>query len=109
MRPMPSSDRLPMEEPETSTSHAAAFCEVEKCEPRGSRHFVVHVQAPRFVVEVTTSGRDAAGRRSAVIRRVCVPNSWSGDYHRCGRLLGAALKYFETPPRAAANPRRASR
>jgi len=77
------------------------FCRVERRGADGkTRHFVVHTQSPRFVVEFE-SARTAAGKEAAVIRRVCVPNSWAGDYHRCARQLGDAAEFFsatDTPP-----------
>lgn len=81
-----------------------AFCHVEKNEEHGrTRLFVVHTQAPRFVVEMEPAGEPGG---EGVIKRVCVPNSWSGDYDRCGRLLGAAVAFFQSPPRPAGRRRR---
>lgn len=75
-----------------------AFCHVERCERSGTRHFVVHTDSPRFVIEMEATSVAADGRRAGVIKRVCVPNSWAGDYHKCGRVLGAAVAFFESPP-----------
>jgi hypothetical protein len=75
------------------------FCHVEKRERSGSKHFVVHTSSPRFVIEIEAAGGVTPdGHRSGVIKRVCVPNSWAGDYQKCGRALGAALAFFESPP-----------
>ncbi len=60
-------------------------------ERRGTeRHYVVHTHDPRFTLELTPDrdAPDQVGR--GVIKRVCVPNSWAGDYGQCGKLLGAA-------------------
>jgi len=29
-----------------------------------------------------------------VIKRVCVPNSWAGDYGQYGKVLAAAQEFF---------------
>jgi hypothetical protein len=94
---MPQPPRHPERTAETVSFSAAPFCHVEKRGPDGSTHYVVHTQAPRFVVEVEHGG--SAGQ-PGVIRRVCVPNSWVGDYHRCGRLLAAAVAQLDPPPSA---------
>ena len=74
---------------------ASPFCHVERRGDDRSRHYVVHGESPRFVAEIEAV--DVPGeKRRGVIRRVVVPNSWSGDYHRSGKLLGAALAFFET-------------
>lgn len=72
------------------------------------RHFVVHTESPKFLVEFDHAAAPAADagaappsgsgrartRERPVIRRVCVPNSWAGDYHLCARKLGAAAEFF---------------
>lgn len=95
---MPPPSRFASPEDAGSRSGAGAFCGVVKDERGGNhRHFVVRTEAPRLVVEFEApapAGATAAG--GAVIRRVCVPNSWAGDYHQPARLLGAAVAYFES-------------
>ncbi len=75
---------------------AAPFCHVEKRGEGVSRHYVVHDEAPRFVAEIEAVATAPGEKRRGVIRRVVVPNSWSGDYHKSGKLLGAALAFFES-------------
>lgn len=73
-------------------------------ERRGhERHYVVHTQDPKFTLELSPDhdAPDRVGR--GVIRRVCVPNSWAGDYGRYAKLLGAAQQFF-----AESNPARHS-
>jgi hypothetical protein len=64
-------------------------------ERRGlERHYVVHTHDPKFTVELTPD-REAADRiGKGVIKRVCVPNSWAGDYGQYGKLLAAAQDFF---------------
>lgn len=58
------------------------------------RHFVVHTHDPKFTLELTPD-RDAPDRVGrGVIKRICVPNSWAGDYGRYAKLLGAAQEFF---------------
>ena len=62
---------------------------------RGSgRHFVVHTHDPKFTLELKPDPEapDRVGR--GIIRRICVPNSWAGDYGQCAKLLGAAQEFF---------------
>lgn len=79
-----------------------------------SHHYVVHTQSPTFLVEFDApatapggakSGSVAQGKSLPVIRRVCVPNNWAGDYHQCARQLAAAAEFFAAttaPDEAAA-------
>ncbi len=60
----------------------------------GGRHFVVHTHDPKFTLELApdADAPDKVGR--GVIKRVCVPNSWAGDYARYAKLLAAAQDFF---------------
>lgn len=74
-------------------------------ERRGQdRHYVVHTHDPKFSVELTPDREAADEVGQGVIKRVCVPNSWAGDYGRYAKLLTAAQQFF-----AASNPGGASR
>jgi hypothetical protein len=55
---------------------------------------VVHVGEPKFTMELALDGEapDKIGR--GIIRRVCVPNSWAGDYGRCAQALFTAQEFF---------------
>jgi hypothetical protein len=70
------------------------FMRIEREERGGSRHYVVHTHDPRFGMELTPGpvgpGQDGHG----VIRRVCVPNSWAGDYGQYAKLMTAAQDFF---------------
>ncbi len=61
---------------------------------RQTRHFVVHTDEPRFTLELEPdpAAPDKIGR--GLIKRVCLPNSWAGDYGRYTRLIGAAQEFF---------------
>ena len=64
-------------------------------ERRGcERHFVVHTLDPKFTLELAADQEapDRVGR--GVIKRLCVPNSWAGDYGQYGKLLAAAQEFF---------------
>jgi len=64
-------------------------------ERRGQeRHYVVHTHDPKFTVEFTpdTAAPDRVG--AGVIKRICVPNSWAGDYGKYAKLLVAAQEFF---------------
>lgn len=58
------------------------------------RHFVVHTHDPQFTLELTPD-REAPDRvGQGVIKRLCVPNSWAGDYGQYAKLLAAAQDFF---------------
>lgn len=64
-------------------------------ERRGiERHYVVHTHDPKFTVELTPDREAPDKVGKGVIKRVCVPNSWAGDYGQYGRLLAAAQEFF---------------
>jgi len=76
------------------------FVRVDR-ERRGQeRHFVVHVQDPKFTLELMPddTAPDQAGR--GVIKHLCVPNSWAGDYGQYAKLLAAAQDFFAQSGRA---------
>jgi hypothetical protein len=61
---------------------------------RPGQHYVVHTADPRFTLELAPD-REAPDRIGhGVIKRVCVPNSWAGDYGQYGKLLAAAQEFF---------------
>lgn len=70
------------------------FLRIEREEHGGSRHYVVHLEDPKFSVELTPDREapDKIGR--GVLKRVCVPNSWAGDYGKYAKLIGAAQEFF---------------
>ena len=65
------------------------FLRIEREEREGSRQYVVHTEDPKFSMELTPDGSapDKIGR--GVIKRVCVPNSWAGDYGM-GKHVGSS-------------------
>lgn len=64
------------------------FIRIERIEGGRPRHFVVSRREPGFSVEVIPAD-------VPVIRRVCLPNSWIGNYHRYTRLVTAAQAFLE--------------
>lgn len=72
---------------------------------RAGKHYVVHTHDPRFTLELTPD-REAPDRiGGGVIKRVCVPNSWAGDYGQYGSLLAAAQEFFAESHRGPAPTR----
>ena len=70
------------------------FVRLDRDERGAARHYVVHLHDPRFTLELAPDG-DALDRvGGGVIKRLCVPNSWAGDYGKCATLLGQAQKFF---------------
>ena len=85
------------------------YLRIERDGPGRPRHYVVHVADPKFSLELTPdrTAPDQMGR--GVIKRICVPNSWAGDYARYSRPLGVAQDFFaqsSTVPEPEAELRR---
>lgn len=72
----------------------AHFLRIERDEQNGSRHYVVHVCDPRFSLELTPDGAAPDQIGQGVIKRICLPNSCAGDYHKYIKLLDAAQEFF---------------
>lgn len=72
----------------------SAFLRIERDNPDGSRLYVVHLQEPRFSLELTpdTNAPDKIGQ--GVIKRIQVPNSWAGDYSQYSKLIPAAQEFL---------------
>lgn len=70
------------------------FVRIDRDGRDGKRHYVVHAHDPKFSIELSPDGEasDQVGR--GVIKRVCVPNSWAGDYGRYAKLLAKAQDFF---------------
>jgi hypothetical protein len=84
------------------------FLRIERDESGGSRHYVVHLADPKFSMELAPDREapDKIGR--GVIRRVCLPNSWAGDYGKYSKLMTAAQDFF-TESFAEPAPKRETR
>ena len=85
------------------------FLRIEREQRGGSRHFVVHTDEPKLSLELAPdpAAPDKIGR--GVIKRVCVPNSWAGDYGRYGKLISAAQEFFHASFAEPARPSRGAR
>lgn len=59
-----------------------------------AKHYVVHVRDPKFSVEMTPDAEAADKVGSGVIKKVCVPNSWAGQYSQYAALLKQAQEFF---------------
>lgn len=93
---MPRPDRHQKTSTDAGTPRTSAFFRVEKREENGSRHFIVHTQQPRLVVEFEERNDAAGSIAPPVITRVCVQNSPIGGYHFCGRVMVSALEAIES-------------
>lgn len=70
------------------------FVRIDRDNDDAGRHYVVHTHNPQFSVELTPDreAHDKIGQ--GVIKRVCVPNSWAGDYGKYAKLLVQAQEFF---------------
>jgi len=87
------------------------FLRIEHDRRNGTRHYVVHLHDPKFSLEL---GPDPAAPDKigcGVIKRICLPNSWAGDYGQAAKLITAAQEFFEQSCAATADepPRTFSR
>lgn len=64
-------------------------------EKRGQgRHYVVHTHDPKFTLELLPD-RDAPDKvGKGVLKRLCIPNSWAGDYGKYAKMVTAAQEFF---------------
>lgn len=76
-------------------------------EGRGrERHYVVHTGDPKFTLELTPDQEAPDKQGRGVIKRLCVPNSWAGDYGQYAKLLAAAQEFFASSHRGPDAARR---
>ncbi len=54
----------------------------------------MHTLDPKFTLELTADREAPDQVGQGVIKRICVPNSWAGDYGQYGKLLAAAQEFF---------------
>lgn len=73
----------------------AHFLRIEREAAGGkSKHYVIHTHAPKFSVELTPDGDAGDKVGKGVIKRICVPNSWAGDYTQYAKFVAAAQEFF---------------
>jgi len=70
------------------------FVRIDRERRGGGRHYVIHTHDPKFSLELGPDAEapDRVGR--GIIKRLCVPNSWAGDYGQYGRMIAAAQEFF---------------
>ena len=70
------------------------FLRIERDGRHGTRHYVVHTHEPKFTLELIPdeSAPDKLGR--GIMKRLCVPNSWGGDYTSYASYINAAHEFF---------------
>ena len=69
------------------------FLRIEREGRGGSRHFVVH-HDPQFSMELIPDAAAPDKVGQGVIKRVCVPNSWAGDYTQYFKFFNSAQEFF---------------
>jgi hypothetical protein len=72
----------------------SAFLRIHHEADDGSRHYVVHTHDPKFSMELAPDATAPDKIGQGVIKRVCVPNSWAGDYAQYGKFITAAQQFF---------------
>jgi hypothetical protein len=70
------------------------FVRIDRERGGTAQHYVVHTQDPKFTLELTPDREAPDQIGSGIIKRICVPNSWAGDYGQYGKMLGAAQEFF---------------
>jgi hypothetical protein len=82
------------------------FVRIDRDGRGGERHYVVHTHDPKFTLELTPDRAAPDRVGEGVIKRVCVPNSWAGDYGKYGKLMKAAQEFFAQSNRPGPQPSR---
>lgn len=84
------------------------FLRIEREASGKSKHYVVHLQDPRFSMELLPD-RDAPDRvGSGVIKRICIPNACIGNCTNYAKLISSAQEFFRqsfSEPSSRAEPR----
>ena len=70
------------------------FVRIDRAKRGLERHYVVHTHDPKFTLELTPDHEAPDKVGQGVIKRICVPNSWAGDYGQYAKLLSAAQEFF---------------
>ena len=70
------------------------FLRIEREVGGGSRHYVVHTNDPKFSMELLPDATAPDKIGKGIIKRVCVPNSWAGDYASYAKFIAAAQEFF---------------
>ncbi len=70
------------------------FVRIDRDDRQHGQHFVVHTHDPRFTLELAPDAAAPDKVGAGVIKRVCVPNSWAGDYSQYAKLLAKAQEFF---------------
>ncbi len=71
------------------------FLRIERDENGKSKNFVVHTVDPKFALELTPDGDAPDKLGKGIIKKICVPNSWAGDYGKYATLITAAQEFFQ--------------
>lgn len=70
------------------------FLRIEREGHSGSKHYIVHTVDPRFSMELTPDKEAPDKIGKGVIKRICLPNSWAGDYSKSAKLITSAQDFF---------------
>ncbi|MBM3874161.1 MAG: hypothetical protein FJ382_10595 [Verrucomicrobia bacterium] len=76
-------------------SPASPFLRIERdAEGTQSVHTVLHLRDPKFLMEFAPDRESPNKVGRGVLKRVCVPNSWAGDYGRYSAFIAEAQEFF---------------
>ena len=70
------------------------FLRIERDRRGRSKHYVVHTVDPKISLELVPDDTAPDRVGQGVIKRVCLPNSWAGDYSQSAKLIGVAQEFF---------------
>ena len=71
------------------------FLRIEREGSGKSKHVVVHLEDPRFSMELAPDQEAPDQIGKGVIKRICVPNSCIGNYTNYSKLISAAQEFFK--------------
>ncbi len=78
----------------SSLMNFSHFMRIERKAAERTQHFVVHTHDPKLSVEFSPDPDASERPGKGVIRKICVPNSWAGNYSQYSKLIAAAEAFF---------------
>ena len=70
------------------------FIKIERTHSQGRKIQLVHRKKPSLMIEVIPQLGKNGEIRGGTIKRIRVPNSCQGDYHKYAKLIADAERFF---------------
>ncbi len=70
------------------------FVKVKQQYGKEFRCYVIPTKGPKFLMEFLEEQCEKEKSVGGTIKKVCFPNSWTGNYHQYSKLFEAAQAFF---------------